>query len=98
MTLHAEYNSSEKASSRGSIESMPEPLTFDDLLRFHREIAVPDIERMFTGTNGRIDAVQGQMLTLFDGVYVRLDRLESEVQALRAASVLDFSAPSAPLR
>jgi predicted nucleic acid-binding Zn-ribbon protein len=58
----------------------------DDLLRtltrFHREVVVPDIERI---VDVRIAPLRDEMLANFDAVFKRLDRLESEYQALTAA-------------
>jgi len=62
----------------------------DDLLslltRFHREVVLPDIERIVTDTvEGSERRIRDEMLTLFDGVFQRLDRLEAEYHALAAA-------------
>jgi predicted nucleic acid-binding Zn-ribbon protein len=58
----------------------------DDLLnvltRFHREVVVPDIERI---VDAKITPLREEMLANFDAVFRRLDRLESEYQALSAA-------------
>jgi polyhydroxyalkanoate synthesis regulator phasin len=62
----------------------------DDLLsvltRFHREVVVPDIERI---VDARLDAklspFRQEMLANFDAVFKRLDRLESEYASLSAA-------------
>lgn len=59
----------------------------DDLLRvlsrFHREVVLPDIERI---VDARLDAkfspFRAEMLANFDAVFKRLDRLESEYQSL----------------
>jgi hypothetical protein len=62
---------------------------FGVLMRFHREIVVPDIERIVGEAVGRVDlkvdALRDEMLTNFDAVYVRFDRLESEYEELNAA-------------
>ncbi|HEX2120246.1 MAG TPA: hypothetical protein VHL59_01265 [Thermoanaerobaculia bacterium] len=56
------------------------------LTRFHREIVVPDIERIVgDAVNGAVDPLRNQMLTHFDGLYQRMARLESEYQALYVA-------------
>lgn len=61
-------------------------MAVDDLLRtltrFHREVVVPDIERI---VDVRIAPLRDEMLANFDAVFKRLDRLESEYQALTAA-------------
>jgi chromosome segregation ATPase len=58
----------------------------DDLLgvltRFHREVVVPDLERI---VDERIAPLREEMLANFDAVFRRLDRLESEYTALSAA-------------
>lgn len=62
---------------------------WDTLLRFHREITVPDIVEIVDsrtdGLRATIASLRNEMLTHFDAVYQRLDRLESEYQALSAA-------------
>lgn len=62
----------------------------DDLLnvltRFHREVVVPDIERIVDSRlEVRIGSLRDEMLTNFDAVFKRLDRLESEYHSLTAA-------------
>lgn len=56
----------------------------DDLLtvltRFHREILLPDVERI---VEERLAPLRDEMLANFDAVFKRLDRLESEYHALR---------------
>lgn len=55
---------------------------FSTLLRFHREIVIPDIERIvgtsIGGVREEIKALRNEMLSHFDAVYKRFDRLESE--------------------
>jgi hypothetical protein len=58
------------------------------LLRFHREVVVPDIDRMVVG---RIEPLREDLASFkrethanFDAVWTRFDRLESEYQTLRA--------------
>jgi hypothetical protein len=58
----------------------------DDLLstltRFHREVVVPDIERIVdTRITGALAPLREEMLANFDAVIKHLDRLESEYQA-----------------
>jgi len=59
------------------------------LTRFHREVVVPDIERIVNdsvgGVNSPLTALRQEMLSHFDGIYRRFDRLESEYQAVSAA-------------
>jgi hypothetical protein len=65
-------------------------MTSDELIvvltRFHREVVMPDVERIVDSRLGeRIGSLRDEMLTQFDGVSKRLDRLESEHYALSAA-------------
>ena len=56
------------------------------LTRFHREVVVPDIERIVDARSGiKIEALQNEMFSHFDEIYRRFDRLESEYQALSVA-------------
>ncbi|MEK6374260.1 MAG: hypothetical protein AABO58_16355 [Acidobacteriota bacterium] len=62
----------------------------DDLLkvltRFHREVVVPDIERIVDSRfDSRLAPFRDEVLTNFDAVWKRFDRLEDEYQALRTA-------------
>lgn len=62
----------------------------DDLLqvltRFHREVVLPDIERIVEAKiEAKIEPLRAEMLRNFDAVFKRLDRLETEYQALSAA-------------
>ncbi len=70
--------------------AMPDEL-LNVLARFHREVVVPDIERIVTDTVlTRIDSLRDEMLSHFDALYKRLDRRESEYQAgSRALSAHD---------
>jgi polyhydroxyalkanoate synthesis regulator phasin len=52
------------------------------LTRFHREVVVPDIERI---VDGKITPLREDMLANFDAVFKRLDVLQSEYHALTAA-------------
>ena len=59
------------------------------LLRFHREVVVPDIDRMVVS---RIEPLRDDLASFkrethanFDAVWTRFDRLESEYHALTAA-------------
>ena len=62
---------------------------FDVLMRFHREVVIPDMERLEerleARLGGRIDELRDEILGRFDAVYKRFDRLESEYHALSAA-------------
>ena len=56
------------------------------LMRFHREIVVPDIERIVDDrVNTNINSLRNAMLANFDALWKRMDRLESEYAALNAA-------------
>ena len=55
---------------------------FQVLTRFHREVVLPDLDSRI---GVKIDTLRDEMLSHFDAVYKRLDRLESEYQALSAA-------------
>jgi hypothetical protein len=54
----------------------------DDLLpiltRFHREIVLPDIQRI---VGDAVGALEGRMNAHFDEIYKRFDRLETEYHA-----------------
>ena len=58
---------------------------WNTLLRFHREIVVPDIDSRIGTVNTRIDGLAGDMLSHFDAIYMRLDTLGSEYHSLNAA-------------
>jgi chromosome segregation ATPase len=64
------------------------PMMPDDLLqtltRFHREVVVPDIERIVEARAGKTDERFDEILTHFDSIYQRFDRLETEYQAIVA--------------
>ena len=49
------------------------------LTRFHREVVLPDIERIVGDTVGTLE---GRMNAHFDAIYERFDRLDTE--SLRA--------------
>jgi hypothetical protein len=58
----------------------------DDLLsvltRFHREVVLPDIERIVgERLDAKITPLREEMLANFDAIYKRFDRLESEYAA-----------------
>lgn len=57
-----------------------QPLTLAVLAQFHRQVILPDIERVVGGTERRLrDEVHG----LQDFILSRLDRLETEYQAVK---------------
>jgi chromosome segregation ATPase len=54
------------------------------LARFHREVVLPDIERVVARlVNPRFDEIDGH----FGAIYQRFERLESEYQALKAGMI-----------
>jgi|SRR5450759_149344 predicted nucleic acid-binding Zn-ribbon protein len=56
------------------------------LTRFHRDVVVPDIERIIDSRiTGAIAPLREEMLANFDAVFKSLDRLETEYQSLNAA-------------
>ena len=54
----------------------------ETLLRFHREIAVPENERLI---DSRIVPFRDQVITNLDGVWKQLETLNQEYQAIKAA-------------
>jgi hypothetical protein len=52
------------------------------LTRFHREVVLPDLERV---VDARLAPLRDEMLSNFDAVFKRLDRLESEYASDRDA-------------
>ena len=56
------------------------------LMRFHREVVMPDVERVVgERISESVGTLRNEMLTNFDGVYKRFDRLESEFAEMNAA-------------
>ena len=49
------------------------------LTRFHREVVMPDMERAI---DERVGGLRNEMLTHFDGIYQRFDRLETEYHSI----------------
>ena len=59
---------------------------WDTLMKFHREVALPSIVTEIGGPlREEIRALDRKMEGRFDGVYQRLDRLETEYHALTAS-------------
>ena len=52
-----------------------QPITLSTLAKFHREIVLPDIERVVGAAERRL---RDEMHGLFDAIAHRLDRLETE--------------------
>jgi predicted nucleic acid-binding Zn-ribbon protein len=59
---------------------MPDEDLLRVLTRFHQEVLVPDIERIF---EERLAPFRGEVLSHFDAIYRRFDRLEDESVALK---------------
>lgn len=55
------------------------------LTKFHREVALPDLDQRIGLVREETSALQKEALSHFDEMYRRFDRLESEYQALAAA-------------
>ena len=67
---------------------------WDKLMRFHREIVVPDIERIVDDrVNTHVNSLRNEMLANFDALWKRMDRLESEYAALNVAPSLRRAEP-----
>jgi predicted nucleic acid-binding Zn-ribbon protein len=65
---------------------MPDdPITLATLTQFHREVLLPDMQRIVDGSVQRVEArLRDEMHAGFDAVYQRLDRLETEYHMLVA--------------
>jgi chromosome segregation ATPase len=57
------------------------------LMRFHREIIVPEIREPLHEQIRSTEKLRNEMLTLADGIYKRFDRVESEITSLKSAVV-----------
>jgi hypothetical protein len=57
---------------------------FQTLLRFHREIALPDMQRLIDNQTKRMNAHFDRVETRFHDLFARLDRYQSELISLRA--------------
>ena len=70
------------------MQTMPEEL-ISVLTQFHRDVVLPDIERIVTDAVARVDSrvstLRDETLSHFDAVYKRFDRLEIEYHVLAAA-------------
>jgi predicted nucleic acid-binding Zn-ribbon protein len=58
-----------------------QPLTLAVLAQFHRQVILPDIERIVAATEHRL---RDEVHVLQDFVLKRLDRLENEYEAIKA--------------
>lgn len=81
---------------RGTISVVNEKDLVRILAGFHREVVLPDVARAIQGSNAglenrldrvekKLDDFRSETLTHFDDIYVRLDRIQDEYQALNAA-------------
>jgi hypothetical protein len=57
---------------------------FKTLMRFHREVALPDWERLIDNQTKRMNAHFDRVETQLHDLFARLDRHESELVSLRA--------------
>ena len=58
------------------------PLTWSDLVRYHRDILVPEFAQLMI-TRGEFDAFRRETNGHFDAIYKRFDRVDSELDDLR---------------
>ena len=58
---------------------------FAVLVRFHREVSVPEVREAIDGLRGEVSTLRSDMLGHFDAMYGRFARLESEYEAPGAA-------------
>ncbi len=56
---------------------------WDILMRFHREVFLPDFERIFDSLSGSLDLFAQDMRAGFAEFHRRFDRLESQYLSLR---------------
>ena len=62
-----------------------QPLTLIVLAQFHRQVILPDIERVVgNAVGGSERRLRDEMHTLHDFVLTRLDRLETEYEAIKS--------------
>jgi hypothetical protein len=61
-----------------------QPLTLAVLAQFHRDVILPDVERVVGALELRMDARFSAVDGHFDAIYHRFDRLETEYQMLVA--------------
>src|SRR5581483_1189317 len=78
--LQALPSNSQHSRVRGRMIAMAEEL-WQTLLRFHREVVKPEMQEI---VDVRIDTLRDDMNSHFDAIYKRLDRIESELTAVKA--------------
>jgi chromosome segregation ATPase len=60
-------------------------VTMPEMLRFHREVAMPELREMVSATvDSSVGALRNEMNAHFDAIYKRIERLETELTALKA--------------
>jgi chromosome segregation ATPase len=64
-----------------------DPNLFHTLMQFHREVALPDMERLIENQTKIMDRRFDHVYTLFDGVFSKFERLESELVALKGGLI-----------
>jgi hypothetical protein len=57
----------------------------ETLVRFHRDVLLPDVKREFGGLREELVARFDGLNPHFDSIYARFGRLETEYQALTAS-------------
>ena len=64
---------------------MPEPLTMDDLIRYHRDLVAPQFEKI----DSRFDAMEQRMERRFDDLFSHLDRIHQRFDRLERVEELE---------
>lgn len=55
------------------------------LAQFHREVVLPDMKRVVNDTvDTTVGSLRHEMYSIADGMYVRFDRIESELASIKA--------------
>jgi chromosome segregation ATPase len=63
-----------------------QPITLSVLMRCHRKVFLPDVERIVSRAVGRLEQrLRDEMRTLHDSLLVKFERLETEYVAIKAA-------------
>ena len=63
-----------------------QPITLSVLARFHREVLLPDVERI---VGNAVDGLRDEIHALHDSLRVKFERLETEYQAIKAGVGVD---------
>ena len=73
----------DEMATRTELQAMrTEMVTWPVLMRFYTDVIKPEIDNVLSLFES---AVRSEMLSHVDGIYVKLNRLDTEYQALRAA-------------